>query len=79
MLAYQSAGDWTAFALSDLREARPDVAKEMKSRKYNTSGWRTVIHRNELPEGAARISAWALDAAAGEVYKLPGDFILPGR
>ena len=77
VLAYESAGNWVAFALSDIRESRADIVKEMKSRRYSDSGWRRVIHRNELPEGAARISAWALDPAAGEVYKLPGDFIAP--
>lgn len=77
VLACLSEGNWTAFALSDVRETRPSVAKEMKSRKYFEAGWRKTISRNDLPNGATMISAWALDAAAGEVYKLPGDFVLP--
>jgi hypothetical protein len=77
VLAYLSEENWTAFALSDIRETRPNVVKEMKSRKYFEAGWRKMISRNDLPNGATIISAWALDAAAGEVYKLPGDFVLP--
>jgi hypothetical protein len=79
VLAYQSGENWIAFALSDIRETRLNVAKQMKNRKYAESGWRKVLNRNDLPGGATIISAWALDAAAGEVYKLPGDFVLPGR
>ena len=79
VLAFKSGEDWTAFALSDLRELRDDVAKEMKSRKYLASGWRAFIHRKLLPTEATRLSAWDFDPATGGVYKLPGDFILPAR
>ena len=79
VLAYQSAENWIAFALSDTREARPNVVMEMKDRKYLESGWRKVFKKNDLPADAAVVSAWALDAAAGEVYKLPGDFALPAQ
>jgi hypothetical protein len=79
VLAYRSDQNWIAFALSDIRETRPNIVKEMKSRKYFETGWRKVFNRNDMPEGATVISAWALDAVAGEVYKLPGDFILPAR
>lgn len=79
VLAYLSEGNWTAFALSDIRETRPNVVKEMKNRKYFETGWRKVINRNDLPNGATTICAWALDAAAGDVYKLPGDLVLPAQ
>jgi hypothetical protein len=79
VLAYLAGENWTAFGLSDIRETRPNIVKEMKNRKYFETGWRKIVNRNDLLEGATRISAWAVDAAAGEVYKLPGDFILPAR
>jgi hypothetical protein len=56
VLAYQSAENWIAFALSDTREARPNVVAEMKNRKYLESGWRKVFKKNNLPAGAAIIA-----------------------
>jgi hypothetical protein len=78
VLAYRAGEDWIAFALSDVREPRPNLAKEMKSKTYLASGWRKLVNSADLPRGAA-ISAWALDAVAGDVYKLPGDFLLPAQ
>jgi hypothetical protein len=78
VLAYRAEKGWIAFALSDVRELRPSLAKEMKSTKYLSSGWRKLVHTTDLPRGVA-ISAWALDAVAGDVYKLPGDFLLPAH
>lgn len=75
VLAYRAGEHWIAFALSDVREARPTLAREMKSTKYLNSGWRKLISATGLPRGTS-ISAWALDAVAGDVYKLPGDFLL---
>jgi len=45
---------------------------------FSSSGWRKLVHTADLPRGVA-ISAWALDAVAGDVYKLPGDFLLPAQ
>jgi len=78
VLAYRAEEHWIAFALSDTRELRPNLVKEMKSRKYLSSGWRKLVNTADLPRGVT-ISAWALDAAAGDVYKLPGDFLLPAQ
>lgn len=78
VLAYRAEKDWIAFALSDVRDLRPSLAKEMKSTKYLSSGWRKLVSTADLPRGAT-ISAWALDAVAGDVYKLPGDFLLPAQ
>jgi hypothetical protein len=78
VLAYRAEEHWIAFALSDIREARPRLAKEMKSKNYLISGWRKVVSSADLPRGVT-ISAWALDAVAGDVYKLPGDFLLPAQ
>jgi hypothetical protein len=44
----------------------------------SSSGWRKLVHTADLP-GVVAISAWALDAVAGDVYKLPGDFLLPAQ
>jgi len=78
-LAYKADGNWIAFALSEHRETRPDIVKEMRNRKYLGAGWRTLIHRNQLPAGATAVSAWAFDPAAGALYKLPGEFAVAAR
>jgi hypothetical protein len=78
VLAYRAEEHWIAFALSDIRELRPNLAKRMKNSKYLSSGWRKLISTADLPRGVT-ISAWALDAVVGDVYKLPGDFLLPAR
>ena len=78
VLAYRAEEHWIAFALSDVREARPSLAREMKSTNYLSSGWRKLVRIADLPRGVA-VSAWALDAVAGDVYKLPGDFLLPAE
>jgi hypothetical protein len=79
VLAYQAEGNWIAMGLTEPHEKRPDVVQEMKSKKYLESGWRALVHRKLLPAGTTHLSAWALDPAAGKVYKLPGDFVLPAR
>ena len=78
VLAYRAGEDWIAFALSDIREPRPNLVTELKSTKYLSSGWRKLVNSADLPRNAT-ISAWALDAVAGDVYKLPGDFLLPAQ
>ena len=77
VLAYRFGDQWIAFALSDMREPRPDLVQRTKNRKYLTAGWRASTRREILPPDAEQISAWALDPDAGDVYKLPGDFRLP--
>jgi MFS family permease len=79
VLAYEAAGNWTALGLVEPGERRPDVVRQMKSKKYLGSGWRAAIHRKLLPPGATRLSAWAFDPETGAVYKLPGDFLLLAR
>jgi hypothetical protein len=79
VLAYQADRNWIAIGLTEPHEKRPDIVKEMKSKKYLGSGWRAFIHRKLLPTEVTHLSAWAYDPAAGEAYKLPGDFILPAR
>ncbi|PYL05590.1 MAG: hypothetical protein DME34_11085 [Verrucomicrobia bacterium] len=79
VLAYQADQSWVAIGLTEPHEKRPDIMKEMKSKQYLDSGWRAFIHRKLLPTGTTRVSAWAFDPAAGEAYKLPGDFTLPAR
>jgi hypothetical protein len=79
VLAYQADRNWIAIELTEPHERRPDVVKEMRNKKYLESGWRAVVHRKLLPSEATRLSAWAYDPAAGEAYKLRGDFALPPR
>ncbi|HEY6205637.1 MAG TPA: hypothetical protein VIW21_05670 [Chthoniobacterales bacterium] len=79
VLAYRTGTNWIAFALSDVRKPPGNIFTEVKSGTYLGCGWRKVFARTDLPNGATTISAWALDPAAGEVYKLPGIFVLPAR
>jgi len=64
---------WTAFALSDQREDRPDVANRPKSDGRDL-GWRGTFSLGRLPPGTTEISAWAVDADTGETFRLPGSF-----
>ena len=74
VLAFGRDETWTAFALSDQREARPELPGD---RKDTTAllGWRGTFSPERLPAGPTEISAWALDAETGETYRLPGSFI----
>jgi len=57
VLAYRAEENWIAFALSDISESRPNLAKEMKSRKYLSSGWRKLISTADLPRDYFRMGA----------------------
>jgi hypothetical protein len=77
VLAYRKGDHWIAFALSEVGEIRRDVAARFHSRDYLESGWRKTFDRATVPVDAERISAWSLDPSSSEVYKLPGDYLLP--
>jgi hypothetical protein len=63
---------WTAFALSDQREDRPDLPNKPKG---DGSGWRGTFSLERLPPGTTEISAWAVDVDKGETFRLPGSFV----
>jgi hypothetical protein len=64
---------WTAFALSDQRENRPDLPNKPQGGGRDL-GWRGTFSLSRLPPAAAEISAWAVDADKGETFRLPGSF-----
>ncbi|PYJ11335.1 MAG: hypothetical protein DMF06_03220 [Verrucomicrobia bacterium] len=74
VLAYLNGTDWKAFALSDLTEVRPDLSEKYHSGSYLDSGWRFGFSRSLLPPGDQEISAWAVEAEKGRIYRLPGFF-----
>jgi hypothetical protein len=76
VMAHRTGPDWTAFALSELTERRPDLVTKYKSRDFVERGWRYKFSRTALPPGAEEISAWAFDAHRGRTYRLPGSFRL---
>src|SRR5437588_1903528 len=70
LLAYRNEqNDWTTFAISSAVPERADVAKSLNDGEQLWSGWRAVFSVDAVPK-AARISAWALDAKAGKLYRL---------
>ena len=66
---------WTAFALSDQRENRPDLPNKPKLGGRDL-GWRGTFSLERLPAGTTEISAWAVDAEKGETFRLPGSFVV---
>jgi len=64
---------WTAFALSDQRENRPDLPNKPKGEDL---GWRGTFSFDRLPPGKTEISAWAVDADKGKTFRLPGAFVV---
>ncbi|HEX4630618.1 MAG TPA: hypothetical protein VH188_06605 [Chthoniobacterales bacterium] len=66
---------WTAFALSDQRENRPDLPNKPKIGGRDL-GWRGTFSLERLPSGSTEISAWAVDADNGKTFRLPGSFVI---
>jgi len=78
VVAYKSAGKWFGFALAEVKEDRPEVASK-RGEEYKSSGWGLEIDASALPKDAHEISAWAVDALAAQVFRLPGVVHLPPR
>jgi hypothetical protein len=76
VLAYRRGNSWHAFALADVNEERIGVPST-SSAFPELSGWRRTIDMATLPKGVHEISAWSVDAANAEVFRLPGTFALP--
>ncbi len=77
VLAYSNKrGEWIAFALSNAVVSRPDVAKVLESPEQLWTGWQATFHRGAVPEGA-KISAWAVDAKDGKLYRLKENAQVP--
>ena len=66
---------WTAFALSEQRENRPDLLNKPKIAGRDL-GWRGTFSLERLPSGSTEISAWAVDADNGTTFRLPGSFVI---
>jgi hypothetical protein len=66
---------WTAFALSDQRESRPDLPNKPNVWSRDI-GWRGTFPLKRLPPGSTEISAWAVDADKGKTFRLPGSFVV---
>jgi hypothetical protein len=66
---------WTAFALSDRREDRPDLPNKPNGGGREL-GWRGTFSMDRLPRGKTEISAWVVDAENGKTFRLPGSFLL---
>jgi hypothetical protein len=78
VLAYRTGNAWHAFALADVSEERTGAA-DKSAGDDRWSGWRRTIDMATLPKGVREISAWGVDAATAEVFKLPGTFALPNE
>ena len=76
LLAYETGGQWVAFALAEVTEKRLDAVADL-GEPYQYSGWRATIDTSELPQKTRQISAWSFDPMTGNVFKLPGAFLLP--
>ena len=75
VFAFGQDETWTAFALSDRREDRPDLPNKPKGWARDL-GWRVTFSLERLPPGTTEISAWAVDADKGETFRLPGSFVV---
>jgi hypothetical protein len=75
VLAFGHDETWTAFALSDQRENRPDLPNKLKIGGRDL-GWRGTFSLERLPAGSTEISAWAVDADSGKTFRLPGSFVV---
>jgi hypothetical protein len=75
VFAFRHNDTWTAFALSDRRENRPDLPNKPKIGGRDL-GWRGTFSLERLPSASSEISAWALDADNGKTYRLPGSFVV---
>ncbi|MFN2621593.1 MAG: hypothetical protein ABR611_01995 [Chthoniobacterales bacterium] len=75
VFAFGQNETWTAFALSDQRENRPDLPNKPNGGGRDL-GWRGTFSLERLPPGATEISAWAVDADKGETFRLPGSFVV---
>jgi hypothetical protein len=75
VFAFGHNDTWTAFALSDQRENRPDLPDKSKVGGHDF-GWRGTFSLIRLPPGTTEISAWAVDADKGKTFRLPGSFVV---
>ena len=75
VFAFGHNDTWTAFALSDQRENRPDLPDKSKVAGRDL-GWRGTFSLKRLPPGTTEISAWAVDADNGKTFRLPGSFVV---
>lgn len=76
VLTYDKKGEAIAFAVVTPEISRKDVVKVTGKNEYVKSGWQTLISRQQLPQEAKVIKAWALDADTGKVVELKGTGVL---
>lgn len=70
-LAYEAeGGEPVLFAMSQTIEARPDLARRLRSEDVLWSGWTATYPRDAVPRGA-KVLFWAVDADGPMLYRLP--------
>ncbi|GAB4226980.1 MAG: hypothetical protein Kow0049_06680 [Stanieria sp.] len=78
ILAYQTSDNSNiAFAITEVKQIRKDVAETFKKQRYTASGWSTTFSRNLIDREAVSISAWAFDSSRGKAYQLANIHNLP--
>lgn len=66
-----------AFAVMTEPGVRPDVALAFNDERLKNAGWSGSFDRAKLPDGALRVSAWALDTEFMKVTKLEKSHVIP--
>jgi hypothetical protein len=72
LLAYEDADNKpSVFAMAMLETQRDFVSAFQRRGIYGDNRWRKSFSARELPP-AAKLSAWALDAYTGRVFRIAG-------
>lgn len=69
-------GEPIVSAVADMTMTRPNLVKELKSKKYLKSGWQKILYTHKFPQGKINIKAWALDTNTTKVYQIYGTYIV---
>ena len=69
-------GEPIVSAVADMTMTRPNLVKELKSKKYLRSGWQKILYTHKFPQGKINIKAWALDTNTTKVYQIYGTYIV---
>jgi hypothetical protein len=69
ILTYKPSDDSvTPFAIVEVNQLRPDVARAFDQPNYRQSGWQVNFSTDQIPAQATEISAWSFDAETGKAY-----------
>jgi hypothetical protein len=64
------------FARADVKGRRDEIVQRIGDSSYRDCGWVKVLPRDQIPEGARRLNAWAFDAEECHAF-LIGSVSLP--